>query len=219
MEAGLRSIFVIALLAGQAFSVFAEKAVLETDADIIGQIVTTDIERRTITEADLDSEDFELGVFFGVMNVEDFGSNSLVGASVAYHISEDFFMEAAYGQTTLGETSFERLSGSAPILTDEQRDLSYYNLSLGYNIFPGEIFISDTLTFNSSFYLIAGAGDTAFADESHFTYNFGAGYRLIAQDWLAIKVDVRDHIFEHDLLGENILTNNLALQLGATVFF
>jgi len=220
MEIGFRGVFVMIkrlFLASIFFPFIAFAA--DSDTEVIGAIVSADIERREIKEADLDSEDFEVGVFFGIMNIEDFGSDTLTGVSVAYHISEDFFMEATYGITTLGETSFERLSGSAPILTDEQRDLSYYDLSIAYNLFPGEVFISDSYAFNSNFYILAGAGNTDFADESHFTYSFGAGYRLIAQDWLALKIDVRDHIFEHSLLGETISTNNLSMQIGATVFF
>ncbi|HYQ71470.1 MAG TPA: outer membrane beta-barrel domain-containing protein, partial [Gammaproteobacteria bacterium] len=42
-------------------------------------VITPDLERRTITEADIDSEDFEVGVFVGIMSVEDFGSNVVYG--------------------------------------------------------------------------------------------------------------------------------------------
>jgi outer membrane beta-barrel protein len=128
-------------------------------------------------------------------------------------------MEAAYGQTELGESSFERLSGSAPLLADDQRELSFYNLSVAWNIFPGEIFMFSDWTFNSSLYLIGGMGSTSFADEEHFTYNLGAGVRVLANDWLALRLDVRDHLFEHELFGEAIRTNNLSAQLGVSIYF
>ena len=62
---------------------------------------------------------------------------------MAYHVTEDFFVEGLYGQTTMGQTSFELLSGGAPLLTDEERDLTYYSVGLGWNIFPGEAFIGE----------------------------------------------------------------------------
>lgn len=192
---------------------------MDSDRALLEDIVSSDIERRTITESDLDSENFELGAYLGVMSVEDFGSNPVYGFSLAYHISEDFFIEGNYGQTELGETSFERLSGDIEILTDEERQMSFYNVAVGYQLFPGEIFVSDSLAFNSSFFLIAGAGNSDFANESHFTYSLGAGYRLIANDWLALRLDVRDNIFDHDLLGETLTTHNLSMQLGLTFFF
>ena len=56
-------------------------------------MISPELERRTITEADIDSEDFEVGAFVGVMSIEDFGSNVVYGARGAYHITEDFFVE------------------------------------------------------------------------------------------------------------------------------
>ncbi len=186
---------------------------------VLDKIITPDMERRQIKEAGLDTEDFAVGAYVGVMNVEDFGTNTVSGLRLAYHISEDFFMEAVYGQTTTEETSFETLSGGVQLLTDDQRDLSYYNLSIGYNLFPGEIFIGKDYAFNSAFYVIGGVGNTDFADEEHFTYNVGAGLRVLPTDWLSLHLDMRAHLFEHDLLGEDESIMNLEAHLGVSVFF
>jgi len=186
---------------------------------VLDDIVSPDLERREIREAKLDSENIEFTAFGGVINVEDFGSNPLYGGALAYHINEDLFMEVAYGETDLGESSFERLSGSAPLLTDDQRELSYYNLSLAWNLFPGEYFVFGDWALNSSLYLIGGVGNTSFADEAHFTYNFGVGARVLASDWLALRLDFRDHVFEHEIFGEAQRTNNLSAQLGVSFFF
>jgi len=34
-----------------------------------------------------------------------------------------------------------------------------------------------------------------------------------------VHIDVRDHIFEHDLLGEDQVVNNLETHAGITFFF
>ena len=182
-------------------------------------VITPDLERRTITEADIDSEDFEVGVFVGVMSVEDFGSNVVYGARAAYHITEDFFTEAAIGRTDTDKTSYETLSGGSQILSGSERELTYYNISLGYNLLPGEVFIGSGHAFNSALYVIAGVGNTEFADDSHFTVNVGAGYRLLLNDWIALHIDFRDHIFDSDLLGNNKTTHNLEGTGGVTLFF
>ena len=101
-------------------------------------LVVREPERRKVDIDKLDTEDWEIGIFAGLMSVEDFGTDSLIGARIAYHVTEDFFVEGQYGRTDLGQTSFERLSGGAQLLTDDQREMSYYNISVGYNIFPGE---------------------------------------------------------------------------------
>lgn len=182
-------------------------------------VITPAIERRTITEADIDSEDFELGAYVGVMSIEDFGSNVVYGVRAAYHTTEDFFFELAVGTTEAGETSYETLSGGAQILSSSQRDLYYYNFSLGYNVLPGEGFIGSRYAFNSALYLIAGAGNTEFADDSHFTFDIGAGYRMLVNDWIALHIDFKDHVFESDLLGAAKYTHNLEGTVGVTVFF
>ena len=182
-------------------------------------VIKPGIERRTITEADIDSEDFEVGAFVGVMSIEDFGSNAVYGVRAAYHATEDFFFEAAAGATEAGETSYETLSGGAQLLTGSQRDLYYYNLSLGYNILPGESFIGSRYAFNSALYLIAGVGNTEFADDSHFTFNVGAGYRFLLNDWATLHLDIKDHVFESDLLGTDKYIHNLEATVGLSMFF
>ncbi len=194
----------------------AEEPVVFSESE---PVIKPDIERRTITEADIDSEDFEVGAFVGVMSIEDFGSNVVYGVRAAYHTTEDFYFELGVGATEAGKTSYETLSGGAQLLTDSQRDLYYYNISLGYNVLPGEGFIGSRYAFNSALYLIAGAGNTEFADDSHFTFIVGAGYRLLFNDWIALHVDFKDHIFESDLLGTNKYTHNLEGTLGLSVFF
>jgi outer membrane beta-barrel protein len=207
-----------AALAGLLFAVGAVRAndLMEHDN---GSVIEPELQRRTITEADIDSEDFEAGAYAGVMSIEDFGTNFVYGVRASYHITEDFFVEAAYGRTEANETSYETLSGGAKLLTDSERKFDYYNISLGYNLFPGEAFIGGGHAFNTALYVIAGVGNTEFADDSHFTVNGGAGYRFLLTDWMALHVDVRDYIFKSDLFGNDKTTNNLEFTGGLTFFF
>jgi outer membrane beta-barrel protein len=182
-------------------------------------VIEPDIERRDIEPAKIDTEDFEAGIFAGQMSVEDFGVNNVVGATFAYHITEGFFVELGAGQTETGLTSFERLSGAAQLLTDDEREYTYYNLSMGYNIFPGESFIGKNRAMNTAVYVIGGVGKTTFAGDDRFTLNIGLGLRLMPLDWLAIHADVKDHIFDIDLLGQEKTAHNLSAQIGLTFFF
>lgn len=214
MAGRIRFLLLIALWALCAASVSAAEA----DAGA-QQVIKPEIERRKLDVDKIDTEDFEVGVYGGILSVEDFGANAVIGARLAYHLSAEVFFEAAYAQSTTSETSYERLSGGAPLLTDEERKLIYYNISLGYNLFPGETFIGRNWAFNSALYVIGGVGKTTFAGDDRFTWNVGAGYRFLATDWLAIHFDVRDHVFEVDLLGDKKTTHNLETHTGITVFF
>ena len=182
-------------------------------------VIQPEVERRKIKPPKIDTDNFELSAFAGVMSVEDFETNAVYGARLAYHISEGFFVEGSYGQSTLGETSFEKLSGGAPILTDDQRKLSYYDLSVGWNLLPGEVFIGRERAFASSLYVTAGAGNSSFADDDFFTLVLGTGYRMLLTDWMAMHVDIRDRMWDSDLLGTEKTTHNFELELGMSFFF
>ena len=184
-----------------------------------GQVIDPAVERREIKEPAIDREDFEVGAFVGIMSIEDFGSDVVYGARFAYHVTEGFFVEATVGQTEAGLTSFEVLSGGAPIIAEDERTFTYYNLNVGYNLLPGEGFVGEGRAYNTNFYLIAGLGSTRFAGDDRFTVNFGAGYRLLLTDSVALHVDFRDHLFDIDILGEEKTTHNLEGHLGVTVFF
>jgi outer membrane beta-barrel protein len=188
-------------------------------AEAPGQVIDPEVERREIKEPEIDREDWEIGAFAGIMSVEDFQSNVSYGVRVAYHLTEGFFVEGTAGQTEAGLTSFEILSGGARLISDSERTLTYYNLNLGYNVLPGEVFIGEGRAFNTNLYLIAGLGSTTFAGDDRFTVNVGAGLRFLLTDSIALHVDFRDHLFDIDLLGEEKTVHNLEGHLGFTVFF
>lgn len=194
-------------------------AAQDQDDDELGKIITPDLERRQIKESMLDSENFELGAYYGLLNVEDFGSNPVVGFSFAYHVTESFFLEAAYGESETQKTSYELLSGGVELLTEEERQLRYYNLSVGYAFLPGQVYIGKRWAFNTRIYLIGGAGNTEFASKDYFTYNLGAGLRFYASDWIALDLSMRNHAFTHELFGESKSINNLEARFGLSLFF
>jgi outer membrane beta-barrel protein len=182
-------------------------------------VIEPEVERRDIGEAKIDTEDFEIGLFAGQISVEDFGVNSVLGAHFTYHVTEGFFIDVSGGMSDTQLTSFERLSGAAQLLTDSEREYSYYNLSLGYNILPGESFIGRNRSLNSSLYLIGGVGKTAFGGDDRFTLNIGIGMRLMPLDWFAVHADLRDFIYDIDLLGQEKTSHNLQATIGVSFFF
>jgi outer membrane beta-barrel protein len=184
-----------------------------------GGLVRPEVERREIRQADIDTENFEISVFGGGISIQDFGTSSLVGARIAYHLTEDFFTEASYGIAEGGETSFERLSGSAQLLTDDERQFSYYDLRIGWHVLPGESFLWNRKTFSSAFFVTAGVGGTEFGGDTQFTVSFGGGYRVLFSDWLSLRFEAQDHIFEDEILGEKRTTHNMELSASLSAFF
>lgn len=196
----------------------ANNALAETQYEP-GQVVNPGIERREIDPPAIDTEDFEVGLYAGMLSIQDFDSEVVYGIRAAWHVTEDFFFEANYGSSEGDLTSYEKLSGGAPLFEDAERDYSFYNLNLGWNALPGEIFLFGGKAMKSDLYLIGGGGSTDFLGDNWFTVTLGIGYRLLLNDWVAWRVDVRDHIFDRDTFGEDETTNNIELSTGFTFFF
>jgi outer membrane beta-barrel protein len=182
------------------------------------RVVEPEVARRKITVPRIRGSDFEIGANYGVISIEDFGTHPSYGFTLAYHITEDIFFQGEWGRSRGGQTSFETLSG-IQLLTESERRFTYYDLSLGYNLLPGEVFVGRNLAMTSAFYLIGGIGGTDFGGDTKFTVNFGAGYCVVPANWLALHITLQDRVFQSQLLGYTKLTNNLEARIGTTVFF
>jgi outer membrane beta-barrel protein len=182
-------------------------------------IIDPQVQRRVVKTPKIKAKDFELGVYFGALSVEDFGTNSIYGARAAYHVTEDFFLEGFVARSKAGQSSLEETFPDISVVSNSGRQFTYYDLDVGYNVLPGEIFLGRGRAFNSQLYVTLGMGDVKFADKDQFALNFGLGERLLVTDWLAVHLDVRDHVFESDLFGVTKNVHNIEATLGLTVFY
>ena len=216
MESRISRIFLrvsACLLLASSMTCYGES---EPEVDEAVPIIEPFIVRADLNEADIDSENFEVGVYWGQISMEEFGTTDIYGIRGTFHATEDFFLEANYAQTTLVRPTSAVLT-RAVLFADDK--VTMYNLSLGFNVFPGEVFIGDDWAFNSALYIIAGGGITEFNGEDEFTVNVGIGYRLILTDWLAFHVGVRDHIFTRSILGVESRSQNIDMHAGVSFFF
>ncbi len=204
----------IALLA----TALAAPALVCAQQSTAQQVIEPKVERRDIKLPRIPSNDIEVGAFAGTYGTQNFGSSAVAGIRLGYHITEDVFVEATYGATKVTDQDF-RLILPGGIFPSEKQTLSYYNVSAGYNVLPGEVFIGRNTAKATAVYLIGGIGSTRFLEQRRQTVNVGLGMRLFMRDWAALQVDMRDHIFSLDILGKRRNTQNLELSAGLTFFF
>ena len=198
----------------------ASGAVLAADppAPPQDQVVVPQVDRRDLEVPKFPSNDFEMGLYSGTYATQNFGSSWVYGVKLGYHITEDFFVEGVYAQTKVSDELFRQILPGG-VFPDTREKLSYYNLSIGYNLLPGEIFLGGRRARPSQFYVITGVGSTKFADQRKPTFNVGFGYRVFLADWAALQLDLRDHMFSLDLLGKRQSTQNVELTGGLSFFF
>ena len=223
MENRIQRVFLMPLLTVSALTlglITASTPTFAAEAEVSSTVaVKADVERRDVVEDLLDTENFEVGIQGGIMSIEDFESSPWINAHVGYHISEHFYVKANYAQAKAGETSFEKLANAAPLLTDAERELTYYGLNIGYTLLPGEIFFSKDTVFNSAFSFELGGGSTEFAGDEQFTVNLTANYRVFLTDWLAWDLSMSDYLFNTEVTGESKTTHNLTFATGVAFYF
>lgn len=182
------------------------------------QVVVPEVMRRDIKLPRFPSRDFSIGVLAGTYSTQNFGASAVAGLRLGYHITEDFFVEGVVAQTKVSDASFRQVLPGG-VFPDEQETLSYYNLSVGYNVLPGEVFLGAKRAKPFALYVIGGVGSTSFNQQRKASFNFGSGMRVYLTDRIALQIDARDHIFSLDLLGKNQTTQNLELTFGLTTSF
>ena len=174
---------------------------------------------REITLDKLDDENFSIGVQAGFLSIEDFGSDTWYQANLSYHLNEFFYFKANYAQAEAGLTSFEKLANVSQLLDDEQRKLKYYGLNVGYNLMPGEVFITPELAFNSAFSFELGGGNVQFAGQDQFALAIASQFRVFLTDWLAWDISMQNLIFDTQITGVNKTTHNLSFNTGFSIYF
>jgi outer membrane beta-barrel protein len=217
---GKSALLLSLLLSGTVMHVNCVVADDSVDKPAAVQVITPEVEPREVSEADIDDEIFGIGFYAGVLSIDNFGTEPVYGVRALFHATEDLFLQFDYGVSRADKTTFEELSGdNVSLLSSSDRDYTYYNVLLGYNIFPGEVFMTSKLTFNSAFYLVGGVGNTRFGGEDNFTTTLGTGYRIVLRDWLTWNIDFRDHIFRSDIIKSNQTTHNIELSTGIAFFY
>ena len=216
MEIRLRSIFLATAL---AFAILpATEVAAQSAEDEAGGLIEPQIERVEFDESIIDSYDIEVALYGGYLAIQDFDTNFVQGLKIGYHVSEDFFVQGSFGRSEVGETSFERLSGGAPLLSDSEREIEYYLVSLGFNLFPGEAFFTDSTTFNTVFYISGGVGNTTFAGDDRYTIAYAVGHRTIFADGFSLDFEMRNLLFDMDIFGSEESTNNLEFTISLNLF-
>lgn len=183
------------------------------------QVITPQVDRRDVKLPRFASNDISVGLFAGRYATANFGSSTVTGLRLGYHITEDVFVEGAYGRAKVTDEAFRQIFPNGGIFPTPKQNLTYYNVVAGYNLLPGEVFFGRSNAKISQGYVVAGVGSTDFAGQKRQTVVAGFGLRVVFTSWFAAQVDVRDHIYSLDLLGKRQSNHNLEATAGLTFTF
>jgi len=175
-------------------------------------IVKPDTEQEIIEDSDIRNVSMSVGVYAGLISYENFNSNYLAAIYLSYPFDEKIFVEAEFGVSGINDTEYRNIG--LPLLAEEESDVQFYTVLIGYNLLPGEVYWSQTKTLISRFYLIGGIGSISFDDKDTVSINLGAGFKMELDDNKSVRFEARDRLFDSDILGTDKLTNNTEFHLG-----
>ena len=89
------------------------------------QVVVPEVERREVKLPKFPSNDIAVGLFAGTYATQNFGAAPVVGARLGYHISEDWFVEAALAQSKVSDEAFRQVLPGG-IFATQKETLKYY---------------------------------------------------------------------------------------------
>lgn len=170
----------------------------------------------SVQAAAIDTEKFELGVYGGLISIEDFNTNTVTGLSFSYHITGSFLATLNYGTATVSKAAFEDVAGLNFL---EDYDFTYTSILAGYKLVDGRSFLRKRHKFNSAIYLQAGAAQVEFAGQDNAGLVIGASYRTVITDWLTMNLDIRDTMVDVELNNNSKKTNNTEMAIGINALF
>ena len=182
------------------------------------QVIVAQVERRDLDLPRYPSNDIEFGLYLGGFSTQNFGTSPTAGGRLGYHLTEDWFVEANYGQARISDEAFRRILPGGVLNRSIER-LQTYDLSVGYNVFAGEAFFGTKTAKLTTAYLTGGIGNTAFDGQRMQTWVYGVGTEVFFNKWFAFRVDARNHVYHLDLLGKRELNQSYELTAGVSVLF
>lgn len=175
-------------------------------------IVKPDAEQDLIKDSDIRNVGMNIGVYAGLISYENFNSSHILAIYYSYPFSEKVFVEAELGVSAINDTEYRNIG--LPLLTEEQSDVEFYTVLIGYNLLPGEVYWSKDKTLISRFYLIGGIGSIVFDNKQSVSLQLGAGFKMELDIDKSIRFEARDRLFDTDILGTDKLTNNTEMHIG-----
>lgn len=199
----------ITLSAALAFTspeLFAQKRPL--------RIIEPQAPTEAAKSAAIDTEHFEFGGSLGFLSVEDFNTNLLMSFSFNYYFNEKIFAYFSYGTSDTEKSNAEGQQNFNP-----DRTFDFFSVGGAYKVLDGRSFWGKNRKFNSGLFAIGGIEQVDFAGSTETGFMFGLSHRTVLTDYLALNIDIKDHIAPRTFLEEDKMTQNVEFSIGLSTFF
>ncbi|MGD0675895.1 MAG: outer membrane beta-barrel domain-containing protein [Polyangiaceae bacterium] len=189
----------------------------ELKQELVGGRHYRGVEERLFTKAFR----HELTALGGVYAADLYSSSWVAGGAYTFHFSEDLGLEASVEFMRFRSAvtdSYERRYPDIQVIDQPDRAGRLYFGHLVWTFAYGKLRWMGGGISRFDFNLAVGAGVTDDSTSRGATGSAGLGTKFFFGHWFALRVDVRDHVLEESLVGDQHLVNDVVLTLGASVF-
>jgi len=179
-------------------------------------VITPDIKRDARIAPLIDSELFELYTYVGAYKLDGFRAEPVGGLRIVSHFSSNYFVEGSFATGKIKDRSIVKM-GLPSVFEDDL--MIYYNIAIGMNVLPGQIFFGKDRAITADFYLNTGVGQVVIDNNRNTSLHFGGGLRALPTDWLSLHMDVKSYFLRRSYLNPDESSHNIEYTFGIGLFF
>jgi len=146
-----------------------------------------------------------------------FDGTAIGGVGYAYHMTEDFAVEATASYTQLQSSGGPELERTFAVLGNKKRHELVFDADLVWTPAHGKMRVGGAIQ-HFDLYLAGGGGLVDSALSSDVAGNGGFGLKFFFGRMFALRIDVRDHIYKQQLLTGKVIVNDLTTVLGFSLY-
>lgn len=148
----------------------------------------------------------------------------IYGGAYTFHFTEDLGLEASYFRTqqkfTFLRALNEQVRGLERLVEEEEHPLQFFLGHLVWSLAYGKVRWMGGAIGRYDFYLSLGGGVAVHPGDLGLTGSAGFGMKFYLTEWLALRLDVRDHIHQQKraALGVDKIVNDITAMGGLSLF-
>jgi outer membrane beta-barrel protein len=164
------------------------------------------------------AERHELSVSGGYFVSDLYSATYILGGSYTYHMTEDTAVEAS-GWYTHANADVVRAveDGRATTLRDDYARTLFFASALLWYPLHGKLQLGGSVI-HFDLHLDAGVGVVDSPTSRGVTGLGGLGIKLFGGSAFALRIDLRDLVYQQELLMETFIVNDISLTAGVSVF-
>jgi outer membrane beta-barrel protein len=185
----------------------------EVKADLFAKRKRRDVRERMFQQTNR----HELTVSGGYYASDLFDGTYVVGGSYAYHMTEDFAVEASARWTRIVSSAEPELERRFSLLGGKDHGALLFDADLVWDPAHGKLRLGGAILHFDP-YIAAGAGVVDSVLSSDIAANVAVGLKFFLGRAISIRIDVRDHVYRQQLLERKAWVNDVSTTIGIGIF-